>query len=197
MSELNGIAPVEVIGDNPAVQVAQEGDEESEIFITSSGYRVRKMAVPDSLMQRVGAKIKKPKVPLWYNPDKERDEPNPNDPDYIEAVNAAVQERGNAILDAAIMFGCELLDGLPEDRMWIKKLKILGIDVDESDPVELEFAFKKYVVFANGDDAGFVAGFGMSEKDVSEAGATFRRGKKRRADRDGQPETSGQSEHTV
>lgn len=198
MSNENGTElfdePVEVIGQNPAVQVAREGEEEeNEITTLSSGVRVRLKPVPDILMQRVMSKIRKPKVPMWFNPEKERDEPNPNDPDYLEAVRQAEDERGQKAIDASIMFGCELVDSLPEDRTWIKRLNRFGIEVDESDEFELQFAYLKYVAFVNSSDLALVSGFGLGERDIENAGATFRRTKERRANRNGRAKAGDQS----
>lgn len=179
-----GNEPLEVIGANPAVQVAQEGDEkDDQIIELTSGVLIRRKPIPDILMQRVMAKVEKPKVPMWFNPDKEREEPNPNDPDYLEAVRKAEEERGQKAIDAAIMFGCELVDDLPSDRTWIKRLKRFGIEVDETDEFELQFAYLKYVAFVNSDDLALVTGWGLSERDIENAGATFRRTKARRANR--------------
>lgn len=185
MSNKPDIEPVEVIGDNPAVQTAKEGDpnEEEQLFTTSTGVTIRRLTIPDILMQRVMEKVKKPKVPMWFNPEKERDEPNPNDPDYLEAVRQAQDERGQRAIDAAIMFGCELVSELPESREWIQRLNRFGIEVDESDEFELKFAYLKYVAFSNSSDLALVTGWGLSEEDIANAGATFRRNTARRANR--------------
>lgn len=167
---------MEDVSKNPAVIVAKEGDESEEKVITlRSGVRVRLKPVPDMVVQRAMAKINKPKVPMWYNPDKEREEPNPNDPDYLEAVRRAEEERGMVAMDVSIMFGCELIDQIPDDRKWVQRLrKVAGIEIDDSDEFELEFAYLKYVAFANSADMNYVTGIDMTEADVENAGATFR-----------------------
>lgn len=178
---------MEDVSKNPAVIVAKEGDESEEKIITlRSGVRVRLKPVPDMVVQRAMAKINKPKVPMWFNPDKEREEPNPNDPDYLEAVRRAEEERGMVAMDVSIMFGCELIDPIPDDRKWVQRLrKVAGIEVDDSDEFELEFAYLKYVAFANSADMNYVTGLDMTEADVENAGATFRSDETRGANSNG------------
>lgn len=178
---------MEDVSKNPAVIVAKEGDESEEKIITlRSGVRVRLKPVPDMVVQRAMAKINKPKVPMWFNPDKEREEPNPNDPDYLEAVRRAEEERGMVAMDVSIMFGCELIDPIPDDRKWVQRLrKVAGIEVDDSDEFELEFAYLKYVAFANSADMNYVTGLDMTEADVENAGATFRSDETRSANSNG------------
>jgi len=191
-AENNGI---EHVAENPVVQVAKEGDapDEERIRTLRSGVRVKLNPVPDMLVQRVMSKIKKPKVPMWYNPDKERQEPNPQDPDYQDAVRVAEEERGIAAMDTSIMFGAELVDGLPDDRSWIRKLRYMGIEVDEDDEFELEFAYLKYIAFANSADMEYVLQADLQERDIENAGATFRGDEARRADPDDSAEKHDES----
>jgi len=165
---------------NPVVAVAQKiGSKGKDDGITtlSTGYRARLIPVSASLIDQVTAQVKDPDIPMWHNDDKDVDEPNPNHPDYIKALEGKGRERGMAAMDAIIMFGVDLLDPIPEDNIWIKKLQILGIslDIDVDDPIEREFAFKKYVAVA-AEDVSFVAQkSGMSGEDLDEAERTFQR----------------------
>ena len=190
---------MEDVSKNPAVIVAKEGDESEEKIITlRSGVRVRLKPVPDMVVQRAMAKINKPKVPMWFNPDKEREEPNPNDPDYLEAVRRAEEERGMVAMDVSIMFGCELIDPIPNDRKWVQRLrKVADIEVDDSDEFELEFAYLKYVAFANSSDMNYVTGIDMTEADVENAGATFRGDEARGANSNGSAKERNKSQYQL
>ena len=134
--------------DKPVVAVAKErrGDaDEGGIVTLSSSVRVRLMPVAPSLIDEAMARVLDPEVPIWIDPEKDRELPNPNDPAYLRACTAAVNARARASTDALIMFGIELEEGVPEDDAWLKKLQKLGHDIDPKDPIDVEFAYKKYI----------------------------------------------------
>lgn len=140
---------------NKTVEVAKEIATEkgsNREMITSSGVRIKLVPVSTALIDEVTSRIHDPEIPMWHNEAKDRDEPNPSDPNYLRAVEAANRERGVAVLDAMCMFGVELLDGLPEDSGWLAKLKFLErrgqVDLsgyDTTDPLDLEFLYKRYI----------------------------------------------------
>jgi len=117
---------------------------------------------------------------MWHNPDKDRDEPNPNDPKYIAAKQEADRQRGIAAIDAVVMFGVELLDGVPDDG-WLGKLRYLEkrglLDLesfDLDDPLDLEFLYKRYVAVSAQDIAYIMRTSGVREEDVEAAIRSFR-----------------------
>jgi len=141
------------------------------------------------LLEEVTAEIPDPPVPMWRNPDTEREEPNPNDPAYLKEVARATRARGRAGLEALMMFGFELVDGLPEDTEWIRKLRFLErrgwVDLSEydmEDPFDLEFLYKKWV--AIGSDDLTLAGqkSRISQEDIATAQASFQSDKERDTD---------------
>jgi len=121
-----------------------------------------------------------PPVPVVWIEAKEREEENPNDPRYIEAVEEVQRKRADAIFDALCTFGVELVDGLPEDEKWIKRLKLLerrgslnlsGFDLN--DDFDLEFLYKRYVAVA-GTDLQLIGGLhGFRPMEVARARAMF------------------------
>jgi hypothetical protein len=131
---------------NPAVEVAEENERENdqEWHVFSTGIVGRLKAVSPSLVDTVVSRIKEPKIPVWHDPDKDRDEPNPSNPDYLAALEQFNHDRGIAAMDAMIMFGVELKDGLPEDDEWVDELAILGIPVDKTSKTAKLFAYKRY-----------------------------------------------------
>lgn len=162
---------------NAIIEVAKERREETElqgIITLSSGVRARILSVAASLIDQVTAKIKDPDPPMWHNEDKDRDEPNYADPVYIRRMGDAERERGVAAMDALIMFGVELVDGLPEDNGWLKKLKFLGVEIDEKDQLAVEFAYKKFVATSVSDLSLITAKSGISAEDVAAAEKSFR-----------------------
>lgn len=143
----------------PAVAIAKEEAGETEPRIVErQGVRARLVAVPAGVLEESESRIKDPPVPMWHNPDKDREEENPNDPAYLRALQENELARGKAAMEAVCLWGVELLNGLPEDDAWIGKLKFaerrghLDLSwVDWNDPIELEFVFKRYA-FVTVDD---------------------------------------------
>lgn len=156
----------------------EQGD--SEIVTLSTGVSVRLRPVSSSLVEEMKGVIKMPPVPVVWIEAKEREEENPNDPRYIEAVQDVEMRRADAIFDALSTFGVELIDGLPKDDTWLKKLKLLErrgvLDLSEFDlenEFDLEFLYKRYVAIA-GADLQLIGGLhGFRPLEVARARATF------------------------
>ena len=162
-----------------AMKDAAKGGQDREL--TVSGVRIRVHPVSASLIQEVVSAIKDPKPPLVPNPDKDnRLEPNDNDPEYLTALDDARSERAGVTSDVMVMFGIELLDGIPEDEEWMKKLKFLerrgALHLDEydmEDKFELEFLYKKFVLASNEVVMAVSRASGVTEEDVEKAEASF------------------------
>lgn len=172
---------------SPAVKAAKntgsEDQEDKNILTLPSGVRVRINPVSPALIDEVTSYVKLPEVPVFVNEeyDPPREEPNPSDPDYLRAIEDAESERLAASIDALVMFGIDLIDGIPEEDDWIKKLQFLEkrdrIDLsvyDFNDPYELEFAYKRLVAM-DGDLITRISGLsGVSKEDVEDAEESFR-----------------------
>lgn len=152
--------------------------------LLSTGVRARLTPVSATLVQDVISRIKDPEIPTWYNKEKEQDEPNPADPKYLAACAEVEQKRVQSALDAAVMFGVELLDGVPdvETDPWLKRLRYLAekrhlIDLSEfdlDDEMDREFLYKRYVAVAADDYAQVVMLSGVPAEEVERATRTFR-----------------------
>lgn len=163
---------------SPAVVTAKAVSQNGagNIIKLEDGRRAKLLPVSSTLIDAVTNQIKDPPVPMWHNDDKDRDEPNPSDPDYIAELNEASRKRGLAALDALAMFGIELLDGIPEDRTWIKKLKMLHVDLDEynlDDELDVEFLYKRFFVANNQVIQKLSEVSGISPDEVEAAEASF------------------------
>lgn len=165
-----------------AVQVAKEraGNRDSVVTL-STGVRVKINPVSATLIDKVQTKVKDPTPPDVFIDEKGRSEPNYSDPDYLRAIDRANTDRVVAAMDALILFGVELVDGLPENDTWLKNLRLLEkigeldlSDLDLDDQFEAEFAYKRYIALAPQDIAIVAAATGLSEGDVAVAEATFR-----------------------
>lgn len=155
--------------------VASRQGEKEKVTTLSTGIRAKILPVSASLIDEVTARVRDPKVPMWHDEEKGRDEPNPNDPNYQDALQDAQRERGVAAMDAMIMFGVELVDPMPEDDKWIKRLKFVGVDVDNSDEIAKEFSYKKHIAVGAADLKMLTAASGITEEDIAEAERTFQR----------------------
>jgi len=170
-------------GKSPAVVAAKEKhvqQEQDGIFVAPCGSRVKVKPVSASLVSEVSNMVKNPDVPVWHNPDKDRDEPNPDDPTYRRALEEADQRRATATIDAIVLFGVDLIDGLPEDDTWLTRLKFMQkrglLDLssyDLDDEMELEFIYKRYVVVDNTILEKITALSGVRPEDVELAEESF------------------------
>lgn len=167
---------------NVAVQVAKERstDEQEEIRVLSTGYRIKMNAVSASLIDEVQAKVKDPKIPTFFNEEKGREEENPSDPEYLDALKESERKRMNAVLDTLVLFGVDLIDGIPEDNTWTNKLKFMErrcqLDLSEfdlDDPFDKEFVFKKYIAVGANDLIEIGKKAGLRGKQIADAAKTF------------------------
>lgn len=117
------------------------------------GVQVQLVAVPIGIVQDSLAQLAVPKVPMFFDEDKQREYENPNDPEYLQAMSDYDTKRGKITTEAFCMFGIDLPDGLPEDDNWLKRLKFMSkigtmdlSSVDFDDEIEIEYLFKRYVV---------------------------------------------------
>lgn len=140
---------------NPVIAVAEEESIEGgeEIYAFDDGNRVKLTSIPAAVIDNVVSRIKMPEVPMVRLPDYDRDEPNPNDPAYLLAVQETERKRGGAMIDAVVMFGIQLVDGMPTTDEWLNKLRFMvdhgimsmeGYDLNKLTPVEKEFVYKRY-----------------------------------------------------
>ncbi len=172
---------------NPAVEAARRlaGKGEDNIVVLPGGARVRIHPVSAALIADITSQIKEPEIPLWPNPEKPdqdgrpRLEPNPDDPNYVRALEETNQKRGAAMIDAMVMFGVELIDGIPDDD-WIKKLRFMEkrglLDLssyDLDDPFDREFLYKRYILVDNNVIGMVTDASGLSTEDIKRAQESF------------------------
>jgi len=165
---------------NAAVQVAKDLDVKKEKITTlSTGVRAVLLPVAASLIQAVTSKVKDPEIPIWHDPDKDREVPNPNDPTYLKQIQEAAEARAMAAVDASVMFGIELVDDIP-DNGWDKKLKYLErlghldlTEFDFKDALDREFLYKRYIAVGSDDLVKIARMGGLQEEDLDAADASF------------------------
>jgi len=166
---------------NATIEVAKSLEEGSGDTVTlSTGVRAILRPVSASLIDEVTTSIKEPDIPIWHNEDKGRDEQNLSDPQYLRDMDTYERKRGIAAIDAMVMFGVELVDGLPEDDTWVKRLKFMekrGLldltDFDADDNEACEFFYKRFIAVSNDDISQITAMSGVSKEDVDKAADKF------------------------
>jgi hypothetical protein len=161
-------------------QTAKDMQKKSVDVILSTGVRARIKTVAASLIDTVNSKIPEPEVPMEFNKDKERDEPNPLSPAYLKEMRKYTKMRGEAAIETMIMFGIELIDPIPDMNLWMPKLKFLEkrghLDLsqyDLSDPIELEYLYKANIAVGKQDFSLIMSKAGIPTEALRQAEATF------------------------
>ncbi len=169
---------------------------EQETITLSSGVVLRLMKPSRFLLQEKARQMtpKMPKVPVVFIEAKGREEDNPGDPAYIEAVQAWSNEWARATENATILMGTAIEsvpEGFqrPEDEEWAQELAdAYGLEVPSSKPLRY-CMWLKLVAIRTEDDAQLVKErtdnlLGIPQRKVSEAMESFRDREERPADMD-------------
>jgi hypothetical protein len=162
-------------------------DQEKGIITLSTGVRARIRPVSATLLDEVSQMVPAPEVPKQFIESKGREELNPLDPAYQQAVKDADRQRGLKTTEALIMFGIELVDGMPPEAEWLPKLAYMQkrglLDLtrfDLDDLLEVELVYKLYVAVSGADLMYVSMASGLTEKEVAEAMTSFQRKTPRR-----------------
>lgn len=178
---------VESTPTSPAVAEAKARRSGTKIAIgeeieLSTGVRVVLQRVPPGLLEDVVNRVKDPEVPVYYDTDKDREIPNPSHPDYLKAMKQADRDRSVAVIEATVLFGIELVDGLPDDDGWLKKLRFLDrrgvFDLeayDLDDELDKEFVYKRYIALGDQDFVTLTSLVsGIEPEEIEKAQRSFR-----------------------
>ncbi len=178
-------------GDNPedvaakvAVATAEtEQQEETGEIVLSNKIKLRVGAVPPLLLNQVRTQIPPPKVPTFFNADKQRDEENPNDPGYEATLQEYYATIGMAVVDLLLLKGVEILrvpKGIPkwDSSDWHEDLAFVGLKVPESENGR-RLVWLRSIALATQADVSLLMSklfrmHGISEEDVAVAAESFR-----------------------
>lgn len=162
-------------------------------IIVSTGVKFKTKDVPVMVYQALKNKLNKerPKVPTWYNDQKDREESNPSDPDYLEAVSRWEEELTEKLMDAAIVLGIEVAE-IPEgmeksdSEGWKRQLESIGIEVPVNGNGRY-LAWVKYYAAPTIEDmreliSASSRNAGVTEEDAAQAAALFRHNEERGTD---------------
>jgi len=132
----------------------------------SSGVEIQLLPLPPLLQRAVEAKFPEPEPPIVEVKvhGKKETQPNPDDPDYLEAREQWAKDRGAALMDLAFIKGVVL--ELPEDETWIEELALIGVEVGESKAAR-KLAYLRSVAIATIEDMMGVTGRVLAMSGVS------------------------------
>jgi len=88
---------------------------------------------------KVMAAFPRPKPPMYKNNVLGREIENPDDPDYLERVQAHKNESAAAMINALILLGTEV-ESTPKgfqkhtDNDWVDEFRVLGMPTNEDNP---------------------------------------------------------------
>ena len=149
-------------------------DKQSDRITFSNGVVLGFKKVNIMRLQSIASRFEYPEVPEDYNPDKDRWEENPNDPNYIKQCEKVDQQQGTAIIDAIAAFGTRLIhvpDNIPhpDSDDWIEELELFGIEVNRTSKLARYYSWVKYVAIVDQNDLvelgnQFGIQLGMSER---------------------------------
>ena len=158
---------------------------EARLVTTSTGVRFRAAEVSQWAITAINRQmeVSKPRPPKFHNADFDRDEENPNDPAYLDALSDWQVDRWERILELAILTALKI-DEIPEgvqrplDDEWRENLAMAGIELSDN-PKRRLIEWVKYVAAPSNDDWFELAGLarrtiGTDEGDVAAATETFR-----------------------
>lgn len=131
-------------------QVKAKQEERGDSVITlSTGVKLRCNKISEMMVADIYSEFNKhrPSVPVYMSP-KGREEPNPADPDYMDALKAWEIDAALALNNVLIIEGTEIVevpDGIPklDDPRWLSKMSAIGRPVDNEFLVYLQWI--KYV----------------------------------------------------
>lgn len=155
-----------------------------DTYRASNGVLLKLKKVPRLLLTDAIRKQAPPKVPTWFNEDKGRDEENPADPAYVEALQAFNIDRGLMSVTMTLAMGTSIIDvpaGIEpyDSETWVADLNDMGMGLDLRTPRMRYTAWLKYIALP-GDEFNDVVSAVMrysgliSEEDVAAAQRAFR-----------------------
>jgi hypothetical protein len=114
--------------------------------------RVRLKPVAPYLLYEVVQTIKKPVPPTYTNPENNREEFNYSSPQYQLDQEQYGVKADEAVADALILFGVEVVGEYPNDFAddeWVEALrymKVIDKDIDTDDVFTRKLLYKKFVL---------------------------------------------------
>lgn len=124
-------------------------DEDDNLIILSTGVVLKGRAAPALALIKVMSSFPRPKPPTYMNKTMGREMENPDDPDYLERVQAHQTESTAALLNALILLGTEIESTpkkfpKPESDEWVDEYREVGLDPK---PENKRWRYLNWVIF--------------------------------------------------
>lgn len=155
-----------------------------DTFKLRNGVVLKLAPVPPLAMREAAIHYPPPHPPVVLNRDKDREETNPNDPDYLEALERYTMEQAARVADVMILLGTSIEsipEGVepPESPTWKAKLEALDIKVDSSNEYKQYLAWLRLYALTSEQDLAYTLWAvtrisGVTEEEVRRAASAFR-----------------------
>jgi len=159
------------------VESVESEEAGPDLLTLSSGVVLEVSYVSPMVINGIVARYPLPKPPVVYIEAKGIKEPNPNHPEYLEALATSQAQLSSALLDAFIILGTKVVKtprGIVkhDQEQWHDMAKVLG--VDPSSPAESYVMWVKTIAAPKDTDVrrimqGVGAQIGVPEEDVDVA----------------------------
>lgn len=163
-------------------EIIEQGPRDEAVL--ANGVRLKLRRVPPLAIREAAIRVPPPKVPTVWIQDREREEENPNDPGYLEAMARYQAEQMFRVADVMMLLGTsigELPDGIasPESDEWIEMLEALDIPVERVNKHKRYLAWMRLYATEREEDIAVIIGrvaalSGVTEVEVQRAAAAFR-----------------------
>lgn len=172
-------------------ETATSEPDERALITLSNGIVIRVLPVPPLVILQAVSRIERPKPPVFHNKETDRDEENPNDPGYQEAMKQYDLDQLEAATYAAMVVGTRFISAPdnsyyvgPDSDEWIRTLAVIGITFDSNNEFSRYYAWLRFHAMSTQADVeqvvnGVMAACGVTEREVQNAIALFRRLQKR------------------
>lgn len=194
-----GLKAVEKV--SVAAELAESNANPSPRIVTlSNGAELRMKPVPPLVFRQIAERIPEVPVPEVFLEDRGRVEPNPNDPDYLKAVEKRLYGVFAEFQNAMFVLGVEVVSPgtcLPmEEDDWLDQLELVGIHPNVSNRFQRQLSWLTNVALVSEVDIAYVVQAitrlsGVTEIGVLRAAHAFRGDEERGADRDPAAEATG------
>jgi hypothetical protein len=168
------------------------GQGDNNLTTLRNGTVLRLKAVPPHILREVTSRVPETPVPTFFNKDRDREEPNPNDPDYIEAEQTRAINVVLEMQNAMLIMGVEVVSvgDCPsiESEEWIDALDALHITVNTTTKFHRKLDWLRYVALETETDIAAVIRAvtmlsGITELEVFRQARNFRGDEERGANR--------------
>lgn len=154
----------------------------------STGVVLKSKSINRNVFADILSEHVSPRVPVAYNTDKGREEDNPQDPDYLDAMRRYNTQLARAMSDALIVLGTDFEskpDELPsyDNETWLEEVDLLRVYKTNTRRGRY-LAWVKTVAIATVEDFNEISNsvkrsMGVPEEDVTAQSKRFRTQKAR------------------